>query len=167
MRVRFIVVSHWLAVLLCACLFLLPLVLVEGDEVEGVPVFENLVSECCLGEEARLVLVFALHIEALRVRVVCGIFCVYPRMFDDARALVVILVHVVCLVPVAVCGCDGGTVRERHVVLLGVWFSGESFSDEALLEEVFVRPVPVNVQLVNGFVVVHGYRFPSVLVCMC
>ena len=62
---------------------------------------------------------------------------------------------------------DGGAVRERNVVAFCVRFSGESFSDEVLLEELFVRPVPVNVQLVNGFVVVHGYRFPSVLVCMC
>lgn len=40
----------------------LPLVLIEGDEVEGIPVLENLVSERGLSEEARLALVFALHV---------------------------------------------------------------------------------------------------------
>ena len=51
----------------------LPLVLVEGDEVECVPVVVGFMSEGSFCEEARFVLVFALHVEALRVRV-----CVVP-----------------------------------------------------------------------------------------
>lgn len=137
----------------------LPLVLVVGDEVEAGPVLVDFVSERCLGEEARLVLVYTLHVETLRVHVVCGIFCVYPRAFNDARASIAILVHVVDLVSFTVCDCDGGTVCERDVVPLGVWFAGESLSDEMLVEERLVRPVPVGAQLVNRFVVVHGCCF--------
>lgn len=134
----------------------LQFVLVEGNEVEGIPVLVDFVSERCLSEEARLVVVFALHVEALRVRAVCGIFCVYPCALNDARTSVAIPVHVVDFVSFTVCDCDGRPVRERDVVPLGVWFAGESLSDEVLVEERFVRPVPVGAQLVNGFIVVHS-----------
>ena len=40
----------------------LPLVTVVGDEVEGIPVLVDFVSECCLSEEAWLVVIFALHV---------------------------------------------------------------------------------------------------------
>ena len=144
----------------------LKFVLVEGDEVDGVPVLVDFVGERCLSEEARLVLVCAFHVEVLRVRVVCGIFCVYPRAFNDARTSVAIPVHVVDFVSFTVCDCDGGTVRERDVVPLGVWFAGESLSDEVLVEERLVCPFPVGAQLVNEFVVVHERCFLSVFVCV-
>ena len=140
---------------LCACG--LPLVLVEGNEVEGIPVLVDFVTERRLSEEARLILILAFHVEALRVRVVCGIFRVYPRALNDARTHVAIPIHVVDLVSFAVCDRDGGTVRERDVVPLGVWFAGESLSDEMLVEERLVRPVPVGAQLVYGFVAVHDF----------
>ena len=134
----------------------LKFVLVEGNEVDGVPVLVDFVNERCLSEEARLVVVFASHVEALRVRAVCGIFCVYPRALNDARTSVAIPVHVVDFVSLTVCDCDGCPVRERDVVPLGVWFAGEPLSDEMLLEERLVRPIPVGAQLVNGFIVVHS-----------
>lgn len=45
----------------------LPLVLVESDGVEGVPVVVGFMSEGGFCEEARFVLVFVLRVEALRV----------------------------------------------------------------------------------------------------
>lgn len=71
--------------------------------------------ECGFGEEAQLVLVFALYVEALRV---CSwrIFVVDSCALDDACALVGGLVYMVDPVAPAVRGCDGGAVRERNVV---------------------------------------------------
>ena len=40
----------------------LPLVLIEGNEVGGVPVLVGFVDERCFCEEARHVLVYALHV---------------------------------------------------------------------------------------------------------
>lgn len=75
----------------------LPLVLVEGDEVECVPVVVGFVDERCFCEEARHVLVYALHVEALRVRVVVVPFLdfIYPCALNSAGVLVVAHVNVV------------------------------------------------------------------------
>ena len=66
-------------------------------EVDGVPVLVGFVDERCFCEEARHVLVFALHVEALSVRVVVVPFLgfVKPRAFDGAGVLVVAHVNVV------------------------------------------------------------------------
>lgn len=115
---------------------LLQFVLVEGDEVESVPVAVGFVRECGLGEETRLILILAFHIEALRVRVV-SIFRFYPRSLDDASALVHALIHVVDFVALAVRDCDFGPIRESDVVPLGVWGAGESLADEVLVKKCF------------------------------
>ena len=72
--------------------------------------------ECGFREEVRLALVFALGVEALRV---CSwrIFVLDPCAFDDACALVGGLVHMVRPVALIVRERDGGTVRERNVVV--------------------------------------------------
>lgn len=74
-----------------------PITLIEGNETEGIPIVVGFVGERLLSEEARLVLVFALHVEALSVRVVVVPFLgfVKPRAFDGAGVLVVAHVNVV------------------------------------------------------------------------
>lgn len=150
----------------CACG--LPLVLVEGDEAEGFPVLVGFVDERCFCEEARHV-AYALNVEALRVRVCVVPFLgfIYPCAFDGAGVLVVAHVDVVGVLAVGISDVNGGSVRERDVVQGCVGVVGKLLANEMLVKERFVRPVPVGVQLVYGFVVVNSYSFLSVLVCMC
>ena len=120
-------------------------------------------------EEARLVLVFVLHVEVLRVRVVVIPFLdfIYPRAFDGSGVLVVAHVNVVGVLAVGVGDVHGGSIRECDVAQGRVGVVDKLLADEVLVEERFVRPVPVGAQFVNGFIVVHGCRFSSVLVRLC
>ena len=143
----------------------LPLVLVEGDEVECVPVAVHFVCEGSFCEEARLVLVFALHVEALRVRVCVVPFLgfIYPCAFDGAGVLVVAHVDIAGVLAVGVGHVHGGSVRERDVVHGRVGVVGKLLANETLVKERFMlRKATVGTQCVNGFIVVHSYRFLSV-----
>lgn len=93
----------------------MPLVLVEGDEVEYGPLAVWLVVGCGFGEEARFVLIFVLCVEVLRV---CSwrVFVVDLCALDGVCALVGGLVRMVGPVAPAVRERDGGGVRERNVV---------------------------------------------------
>lgn len=81
--------------------------------MESGPLAVWLVVECGFGEEAQLVLIFVLYVEALRV---CSwrVFVVDPCALDDACALVGGFVRMVDPVVPAVRERDGGAVCERN-----------------------------------------------------
>lgn len=161
--------------ILCSrCVCGLPLVLVEGDEVEGVPIVVEFMCECSLSEKARLV-AYALNVEALRVRVCVVPFLdlIYPCAFDGAGVLVVAHVNVVGVLAVGISDVHGGSVRECDVIHGRVGVVGKLLANETLVKERFVRrKAAACAQLVYGVVVVHSYRFLSVyclrvLVAVC